>query len=153
MSKQRERTFLMLKPDAVQRGLVGDIIARFEKRGYKLVALKFMNASEDLLKRHYADLSSKSFFNGLIKYMSSGPVVPMVWEGKDVVKQGRSMLGETNPLASLPGSIRGDYSIDIGRNVCHGSDSTESAKHEISMWFTEKELVNWDSHMDTWVYE
>ncbi|KRX10242.1 Nucleoside diphosphate kinase [Pseudocohnilembus persalinus] len=153
MSGNQERTFLMIKPDGVQRGLVGEIIARFEKRGYKLVAMKFMQASEELLKEHYADLSSKSFFPGLVKYMASGPVVPMVWEGKDVVKQGRRMLGETNPLASNAGSIRGDYCIDVGRNIIHGSDAVESAQKEIALWFNEKELQNWNSSSFSWVYE
>ena len=127
MAGNQERTFIMIKPDGVQRGLVGQIIQRFEQRGYKLVALKFVQASEELLQKHYADLSSKAFFPGLIKYMGSGPVVPMVWEGKDVVKQGRAMLGQTNPLSSAPGSIRGDFCIDVGRNICHGSDAVESA--------------------------
>merc|ERR1712062_680347 len=135
MAAQKERTFIMVKPDGVQRGLVGSIIQRFEQRGYKLVAVKMMQASEDLLKQHYADLSSKPFFPGLIKYMGSGPVVPMVWEGKEVVKMGRMLLGATNPLESLPGTIRGDFCIDVGRNICHGSDAVESAKKEINLWF------------------
>ena len=122
-----ERTFIMIKPDGVARGLVADIIKRFEQRGYKLVAMKFMQASEELLNEHYADLSGKGFFPSLIKHIGSGPVVPMVWEGKDVVKQGRAMLGETDPLKSKPGSIRGDFSVDMGRNIIHGSDSVESA--------------------------
>merc|ERR1711870_176917 len=127
MAGNRERTFIMLKPDAVHRGLVGEIIKRFEQKGFKLVAMKMMHASEELLKEHYADLSSKAFFPGLVKYMGSGPVVPMVLEGLNVVKQGRRMLGETNPLASNAGSIRGDYCIDVGRNIIHGSDAVESA--------------------------
>jgi len=118
-------------------GLVGEIISRFEKRGYKLVALKLVHATEEHLKKHYADLSSKPFFPGLVKYMASGPVVAMVWQGKDVVKTGRVMLGATNPLASTPGTIRGDYAIDVGRNVCHGSDAVESAQKEIALWFPE----------------
>merc|ERR1712214_198893 len=137
----RERTFIMLKPDAVHRGLVGDIIKRFEQKGFKLVAMKFMQASEELLKEHYADLSSKGFFPGLVKYMTSGPVVPMVWEGLNVVKTGRVMLGATNPKDSAPGTIRGDFCIHVGRNICHGSDAIYSAKREIGMWFTEKELA------------
>merc|ERR1711884_74580 len=149
----RERTFIMLKPDAVQRGLVGDIIKRFEQKGFKLVAMKMMHASEDLLKQHYADLSSKGFFPGLIKYMNSGPVVPMVWEGLNVVKTGRVMLGETNPAASLPGTIRGDYCIQVGRNICHGSDAPESAAKEIALWFKDEELVKWDPVPMSWVYE
>ncbi len=126
-SPNSERTFIMIKPDGVQRGLVGTIIQRFEQRGYKLVAIKFQQASVELLQQHYADLSARPFFNGLVKYMASGPVVPMIWEGKDAVKQGRVLLGQTNPLNSAPGSIRGDFSIDTGRNLIHGSDSVESA--------------------------
>merc|ERR1719249_600832 len=122
-----ERTFIAVKPDGVQRGLIGEIIKRFEQRGYKMVAGKLMTASEDHLKNHYSDLSSKPFFPGLVKYMASGPVFAMVWEGKSVVKMGRMMLGATNPLDSLPGTIRGDFCIDVGRNICHGSDSVDSA--------------------------
>ena len=117
---------------AVHRGLIGDIIKRFEQKGFKLVAMKMMHASEDLLKQHYADLSSKPFFPGLVKYMSSGPVVPMVWEGLNVVKTGRVMLGATNPADSAPGTIRGDFCIQVGRNICHGSDAVESAAKGIS---------------------
>merc|ERR1712083_1076826 len=153
MAGNRERTFIMLKPDAVQRGLVGEIIKRFEQKGFKLVAMKMGHASEDLLKQHYADLSSKGFFPGLIKYMNSGPVVPMVWEGLNVVKTGRVMLGETNPAASLPGTIRGDYCIQVGRNICHGSDAPESAAKEIALWFKDEELVKWDPVAMSWVYE
>merc|ERR1712121_80650 len=148
-----ERTFIMIKPDGVARGLVADIIKRFEQRGYKLVAMKFMQASEELLNDHYADLSSKPFFPSLIKHIGSGPVVPMVWEGKDVVKQGRAMLGETDPLKSKPGSIRGDFSVDMGRNIIHGSDSVESAQKEIGLWFKEDELVSWTSPLHSATYE
>merc|ERR1712012_344413 len=153
MAGNRERTFIMLKPDAVQRGLVGEIIKRFEQKGFKLVAMKMMHASEELLKEHYADLSSKGFFPGLVKYMNSGPVVPMVWEGLNVVKTGRVILGETNPAASLPGTIRGDYCIQVGRNICHGSDAPESAAKEIALWFKDEELVKWDPVAMSWVYE
>merc|ERR1712060_768030 len=125
MAGNRERTFIMLKPDAVQRGLVGEIIKRFEQKGFKLVAMKMMHASVEHLEEHYADLKGKGFFPGLIKYMNSGPVVPMVWEGLNVVKTGRVMLGETNPAASAPGTIRGDFSIQVGRNMCHGSDAVD----------------------------
>merc|ERR1712224_1022000 len=153
MAGNRERTFIMLKPDAVQRGLVGEIIKRFEQKGFKLVAMKMMHASEELLKEHYADLSSKAFFPGLVKYMNSGPVVPMVWEGLNVVKTGRVMLGETNPAASAPGTIRGDFCIQVGRNICHGSDAVESAIKEIALWFKEEQLVSWDPVAMEWVYE
>jgi len=150
---ERERTFIMIKPDGVHRGLVGEIIKRFEQKGFHLVAMKFMWANESLLKQHYADLSSKPFFNGLVKYMNSGPVVPMVWEGTGVVKTGRQMLGETNPAQSLPGTTRGDYCIEVGRNICHGSDSVDSAKKEIALWFKPEEQTKWKSVEDPWLYE
>merc|ERR1711935_747379 len=153
MAGNRERTFIMLKPDAVQRGLVGEIIKRFEQKGFKLVAMKMMHASVEHLEEHYSDLKGKGFFPGLIKYMNSGPVVPMVWEGLNVVKTGRVMLGETNPAASAPGTIRGDFSIQVGRNMCHGSDAVESANKEIALWFKDEELVKWDPVTMGWVYE
>jgi len=150
----KERTFIMIKPDGVHRGIVGEIIKRFEQKGFKLVAMKFMWASEEHLKKHYADLSSKPFFPGLVKYMASGPVVPMVWEGKNVVKTGRIMLGETDPFKSSPGTIRGDFCIEVGRNICHGGDSVESANKEIDLWFgKEKEVVDWTQASVNWVYE
>ena len=118
-----------------------------------MVAIKTVQASKEHLAKHYCDLAEKSFFNGLVSYMSSGPVVPMVWEGVEVVKIGREMLGETNPLKSNPGSIRGDFCIDIGRNICHGSGSVESAMREISLWFNEDELVKYTKSSEDWVYE
>ncbi|KAI7866284.1 nucleoside diphosphate kinase [Spinellus fusiger] len=130
-----EQTYIMIKPDGVARGLVGEIIKRFEQRGYQLAALELLNPTKELLEEHYQDLKGKGFFNGLISYMHSGPVVGMVWVGKDVVKIGRKMLGETNPLASAAGTIRGDFCIEVGRNICHGSDSVESAQREIALWF------------------
>jgi nucleoside-diphosphate kinase len=153
MAQERERSFIMVKPDGVQRGLVGEIIKRFEQKGFKLVAMKFTWASEDLLKKHYADLSSRPFFGGLVKYMSSGPVVPMVWEGLNVVKTGRQILGETDPAKSLPGTIRGDFCIEVGRNIIHGSDGVESAKKEINLWFKPEELIKWKPCEDPWLYE
>ncbi|XP_034567910.1 nucleoside diphosphate kinase 3 isoform X2 [Notolabrus celidotus] len=147
-----ERTFIAIKPDGVQRKLVGEIMHRFEKKGFKLVGLKLVQASEDLLKKHYWDLRSKPFFRALMSYMSSGPVVAMVWEGLDVVKTGRKMLGETNPADSLPGTIRGDYCVEVGRNVIHGSDSVESAQKEISLWFSQSELQCWEDSSRHWIY-
>ncbi|GAA6021665.1 hypothetical protein JCM11491_001351 [Sporobolomyces phaffii] len=147
-----EQTYIMIKPDGVQRGLVGEIIARFEKRGYKLAALKMVQPTTEHLEKHYADLAGKGFFKGLISYMASGPVVAMVWEGKDAVKTGRVILGATNPLASAPGTIRGDYAIDVGRNVCHGSDAVESAQKEIALWFPEGVLQH-TLASEKWVYE
>ena len=152
-SKNAERTFIMIKPDGVQRGLVGKIISRFERRGYQLAGMKLLSPGEEHFEKHYADLKEKKFFPGLIKYVTSGPVVAMVWQGKDAVKQGRAMLGETDPLKSKPGSIRGDFSIDIGRNIIHGSDSVDSAKDEMNLWFKEDELINWSHHSHGWLYE
>lgn len=151
--KTLERTFIMIKPDGVQRGLVGEIIKRFERRGYLLSGMKLTRPGQDHFEQHYADLKEKKFFPGLIKYVTAGPVVAMVWEGKDAVKQGRAMLGETDPLKSAPGSIRGDFSIDIGRNIIHGSDSLDSAKDEIKLWFKDDELIDWKPSTFDWIYE
>ncbi|XP_075229998.1 nucleoside diphosphate kinase [Lycorma delicatula] len=153
MAANKERTFLMVKPDGVQRGLVGKIIKRFENKGFKLVAMKFTWPSEELLKQHYKDLEGRPFFPGLVKYMSSGPVVPMVWEGLNVVKTGRFMLGETNPKDSNPGTLRGDYCVQVGRNIIHGSDSVDSANKEIDLWFKKDELISWQPATSAWIYE
>ncbi|EKM82984.1 hypothetical protein AGABI1DRAFT_82677 [Agaricus bisporus var. burnettii JB137-S8] len=147
-----ERTYIMIKPDGVQRGLVGKIIARFEERGFKIVALKMAHPTEDHLRKHYADLANKPFFPGLVKYMASGPVIAIVFEGLDAVKTGRAMLGATNPLASPIGSIRGDFALAVGRNICHGSDSVESANKEIDLWFPEG-ITSWKSVYEGWLYE
>ncbi|KAI1884784.1 hypothetical protein AGOR_G00230070 [Albula goreensis] len=148
-----ERTFIAVKPDGVHRRLVGEIIRRFERKGFQLVGLKLMQAKEGLLREHYWDLRDKPFFNGLIRYMGSGPVVAMVWQGMDVVKTARKMLGETNPADSLPGTIRGDYCVEVGRNVIHGSDSVESAQREISLWFRQNELTCWEDSSEHWIYK
>ena len=149
---QAESTYVMVKPDGVQRGLVGSIIGRFEQRGYQLKGLKLFQASEELLRQHYKDLTEKKFFPSLLEYMLSGPVCCMVWEGTNAVKVGRQMLGATNPQESNPGTIRGDFALDVGRNVCHGSDSVENAELEIKLWFGDG-LTEWDSHSEAWVYE
>ncbi|KAI1284678.1 nucleoside diphosphate kinase [Xylaria sp. FL0933] len=148
-----EQTFIAIKPDGVQRGLIGPIISRFENRGYKLVAIKLTSPGKAHLEQHYADLKDKPFFAGLVEYMNSGPICAMVWEGRDAVKTGRTLLGATNPLASLPGTIRGDFAIDVGRNVCHGSDSVESAQKEIALWFKDGEIQSWKSAQASWIYE
>lgn len=153
MAGNKERTFIMVKVDGVERGIIGEIMTRFEKRGFKLVAAKFVKADEDHIKQHYSDLSSKPFYSKLCKFASSGPVFAMVWEGLDAVKTGRKMLGETNPLDSAPGTIRGDYCIHIGRNIVHGSDSVDGAQKEISLWFEDKELVDWTPTSHQWLYE
>ncbi|KAH9853998.1 nucleoside diphosphate kinase [Lenzites betulinus] len=147
-----ERTYIMVKPDGVQRGIVGNIISRFEARGFKLVALKLVHATPEHLEKHYADLAGKAFFPGLIKYMAAGPVVAMVWEGLDAVKTGRVMLGATNPLASAPGTIRGDFALAVGRNICHGSDSVENAEKEIKLWFPEG-TVQYVNDQAKWIFE
>mmetsp|Transcript_30816 Transcript_30816/g.65109 ORF Transcript_30816/g.65109 Transcript_30816/m.65109 type:complete len:150 (+) Transcript_30816:59-508(+) len=147
-----ERTYIMIKPDGVQRGLIGDIIKRFEQKGFKLIAMKLTAPGQAHMENHYADLSSKKFFTGLIEYMCSGPVCAMVWEGANVVLEGRKMLGATMPSESACGTIRGDFCIEVGRNVCHGSDAVESAEHEIAMWFPEG-VCAWVSCEQKWVYE
>jgi nucleoside-diphosphate kinase len=133
--------------------LVGKVITRFEERGYKLVGLKAIAPSKEMAEKHYDDLKERPFFGGLVKYISSGtPVVAMVWEGKDVIKQGRSMIGATNPLESAPGTIRGQYCISVGRNIIHGSDSFESAEKEIGLWFGKAgELIEWTPANVDWV--
>jgi nucleoside-diphosphate kinase len=153
MAGNDERTYIMVKPDGVQRGLIGEIIGRFEQRGYQLKALKLIQPTEALLKEHYNELVTKSFFPRLLEYMLSGPVCAMVWEGKGVVATGRMMLGATNPQASAPGTIRGDYCIDVGKNICHGSDSVENAQREIGLWFSPEDLLAWESHTTPWLYE
>ncbi|EGN96010.1 hypothetical protein SERLA73DRAFT_185505 [Serpula lacrymans var. lacrymans S7.3] len=152
MASVKERTYIMVKPDGVQRNLVGEIIGRFEKRGFKLTALKLVHASPEHLEKHYADLAGKPFFPGLIKYMASGPVVAMVWEGLDAVKTGRVMLGATNPLQSPVGSIRGDFALAVGRNICHGSDSVENAEKEIKLWFPEG-TIQYSLAQESMIYE
>jgi nucleoside-diphosphate kinase len=147
-----ERTYIMIKPDGVQRGLIGKIIARFEEKGFKLQAMKLASPPRSLLESHYADLSTKKFFPGLIDYMMSGPVCCMVWEGEGAVKTGRVMLGATKPSDSAPGTIRGDYCLTVGRNICHGSDSVENAEGEIALWFPEG-VSAWVSHSQPWLYE
>ena len=153
MEGQKERTYIMIKPDGVQRGLVGKIIQRFEDKGFKIVGLKLVTPSKSLLEQHYKDLATKPFFPGLVEYVGSGPVCAMVWDGTDAVKTGRKMLGETRPFESAPGTIRGDFAIDVGRNIIHGSDSVESANHEIGLWFKEDELSSWTLNHHKWIYE
>jgi len=152
MPSNAEQTLVIIKPDGVQRGLVGIIISRFEQKGFKLVAMKMMQASTSLLSAHYADLSERPFYPGLIKYMCSGPVVPMVWQGPPgIIKTVRTMMGTTDPAAAGPGTIRGDYSVTMGRNLVHGSDSVESAEKEVNMWFPDSERVQWKQAAEEWI--
>ncbi|MCY1050099.1 nucleoside-diphosphate kinase [Mammaliicoccus sciuri] len=148
-----ERTFLMIKPDAVQRNLIGEVVSRLERKGLKLVAAKLFQANEELAKEHYAEHVEKPFFNDLVSFITSGPVFAMVIEGKNVVEVTRTLVGETNPTKAAPGTIRGDYGIDLGRNIIHGSDSNESAEREIGLWFDQSELNDYKLNNENWVYE
>ncbi|MEB6255046.1 nucleoside-diphosphate kinase [Mammaliicoccus sciuri] len=148
-----ERTFLMIKPDAVQRNLIGEVVSRLERKGLKLVAAKLFQANEELAKEHYAEHVEKPFFNDLVSFITSGPVFAMVVEGKNVVEVTRTLVGETNPTKAAPGTIRGDYGIDLGRNIIHGSDSNESAEREIGLWFDQSELNDYKLDNENWVYE
>ncbi|XP_054442709.1 nucleoside diphosphate kinase, mitochondrial [Pteronotus mesoamericanus] len=139
----RERTLVAVKPDGVQRRLVGDVIRRFERRGFKLVGMKMLQAPESILAEHYHDLRRKPFYPALISYMSSGPVVAMVWEGPNVVCTSRAMIGHTDSAEAAPGTIRGDFSFHISRNIIHASNSVEEAQREIQLWFQSNELVDW----------
>lgn len=147
-----ERTFIAIKPDVVQRGLISEIINRFERKGYKLVAIKLVIPTKEFAEKHYDDLKGRPFFNGLCDFLSSGPVVAMVWEGQGVIKYARKLIGATSPHNSEPGTIRGDLAISVGRNIIHGSDGPETAKTEISLWFKPEELVNYSS-TEKWLYE
>lgn len=148
-----EKTFLMVKPDGVQRGLIGEIVTRFEKKGLKLLAGKIMVVTEEQAKTHYIEHESKPFFGSLISYITSGPVFAMVWEGKDSVALTRSMIGATKPTDAAPGTIRGDYAVEMSRNLIHGSDSVESAEREIANMFKADELVTYEQATAKWLYE
>ena len=148
-----ERTFIMLKPDAVQRGLAGEMIARFEKKGFKLVGMKLIQVDRALAEEHYAEHRGKGFFEPTVSYIMSSPVVALVWEGKNVVALARELMGATNPANANPGSIRGMYAMDISRNVIHGSDSVTSAEREIALYFKSEELVDYRKASDEWLSE
>jgi nucleoside-diphosphate kinase len=143
----------MVKPDGVQRNLVGEIIRRFETKGYKLVGLKLMSVPQEFAEKHYDALKDKPFFPGLVRFIGSSPVVAMVWEGENVVVTSRQMIGATNPHAAVPGTIRGDYGVSVGRNIIHGSDAIETAAREIDLWFSSEELTSWDTAIAAWLYE
>ena len=148
-----ERTFIAIKPDGVQRGLVGEIVQRFERKGYKLVAMKMVRPTRAFAEKHYADLNGRPFFAGLVEYFTSGPVVAMVFEGRHAIKNGRALVGATNPADAAPGSVRGDLCVDVGRNIIHGSDSPEAAAHEISLWFSAAEIARHELSTVAWIYE
>ncbi len=147
-----EKTFLMVKPDGVQRNLIGEIVQRFEKKGFKLVGAKLMNISTELAEKHYGEHKEKPFFGELVEFITSGPVFAMVWEGENVIATARNMMGTTNPAEAAPGTVRGDYGMTVGKNIIHGSDSPESAEREINLFFDEKELVTYEKIDATWIY-
>ena len=148
-----QRTLIIVKPDAVQRGLIGAVLGRLEARGLKLVGLKLMAVDDALARRHYAVHEGKPFFAGLIQYISSSPVVVGVFEGRDAVTVVRATVGATNPVDAPPGTIRGDLALEIGRNLIHASDSPETAASEVALWFRPEELVGWERATDRWVFE
>lgn len=147
-----EKTFLMVKPDGVQRQLIGQIVSRFEQKGLKLIGAKLMKISEELAQQHYGEHKEKPFFSELVQFITSGPVFAMVWEGENAIEIARQMMGKTNPKDALPGTIRGDFGLTVGKNVIHGSDSPESAEREIQLFFKAEELVEYDREIDAWIY-
>ncbi|KAJ8768529.1 hypothetical protein K2173_022629 [Erythroxylum novogranatense] len=149
---EMERTFIAIKPDGVQRGLIAEIISRFERKGFKLVGIKVVVPTKEFAQKHYHDLKERPFFNGLCEFLSSGPVIAMVWEGEGVIHYGRKLIGATDPQKSEPGTIRGDLAVVVGRNIIHGSDGPETAKDEISLWFKPEELVSYTSNAEKWLY-
>jgi nucleoside-diphosphate kinase len=148
-----ERTLILVKPDGVQRGLTGEIIGRFERRGLKLVGLKFLQMSQELAENHYAVHKERPFYNSLVEYITSGPVVAMVWAGNDAIAAARATMGATNPVQAAPGTIRGDLGLEIGRNLVHGSDSPENAVKEVNLFFDTAELVHWSRSSESWISE
>lgn len=149
----KERTFVMIKPDAVQRGLVGEIISRLERKGIKLVAMKLVSVSRELAEKHYGVHRGKPFFEPTVKYITSSPVVAMVLEGNNAIELVRSMMGKTDPQQAAMGTIRGDYGQFIGRNIVHGSDSKDTAEFEINLWFKPKEIADYKRIDEEWLTE
>jgi nucleoside-diphosphate kinase len=148
-----ERTLIIIKPDAVQRGLTGEIIRRFEQRGLRIAGMKFMAVERALAEQHYAIHRGKPFYGSLVNYITSAPVVVMALEGTNAVAAARGTIGATNPADATAGSIRGDLGLEIGRNLVHGSDSVENGEQEIALWFKPAELINWERNTDPWIFE
>ena len=146
-----EKTFLMVKPDGVQRNLIGEIVGRFEKKGFQLVGSKLMQITPELAAEHYGEHKERPFFGELVDFITSGPVFAMVWEGENVISVGRLMTGATNPKESAPGTIRGDFAVTVGKNIIHGSDSSDSAVREIGLFFKEEELVSYTKDANNWI--
>ncbi len=147
-----ERTFLMVKPDGVQRNLIGEIVSRFEKKGFQLVGAKLMSIPNELAEEHYGEHKERPFFGELVSFITSGPVFAMVWQGENVIATARQMMGVTNPKDAAPGTIRGDFGLIVGKNVIHGSDSPASAEREIGLFFKEEELVDYSKLINQWIY-
>jgi nucleoside-diphosphate kinase len=148
-----ERSLIIIKPDAVQRGLIGEIITRFERRGLRMVAMKFMQIPEELARRHYSVHEGKPFYEGLVSYITSAPVVVMILEGKDAIQVARRTMGATNPAEAAPGTIRADFGVEIGRNLVHGSDGPETAEFETALFFDESEIAEWRRDLEPWITE
>ena len=148
-----ERTLVLVKPDGVQRGLIGEVINRLEQRGLKLVGMKLMEVDDALARQHYGEHVDRPFFGGLVEFITSAPVVAMAWEADEAVEAVRNTMGQTNPTSSPPGTIRGDLGLDIGRNLVHGSDSPESAQRELSLFFSDGELLDYTRSNDPWIKE
>lgn len=148
-----ERSLVLVKPDGVQRALIGEVISRLERRGLRLVAAKFMQVSRELADTHYAIHQGKSFYEGLISYITSAPVMAMVWEGPNAVAAIRQTMGATRPTEAAPGSLRHDFALEVGRNLTHASDTVENGVNEVALWFRDEELVNWSREVDRWVFE
>ena len=149
----QERTFIAIKPDGVQRGFISEIIGRFERKGFKLVALKQLIPSKELAQKHYGVHKDRPFFSDLVDFISSGPVIAMVWEGEGVISSARKMIGATKPLEADPGTIRGDLAVNIGRNIIHGSDGPDTASFEINLWFNNGEICDWNPSDSIWRIE
>lgn len=148
-----ERSLVLVKPDGVQRALIGEVISRLERRGLRLVAARFLHVSRDLAETHYAIHKGKPFYDGLISYITSAPVMAMVWEGPNAVAAIRQTMGATRPTEAAPGSLRHDFALEVGRNLTHASDSVENGEKEVALWFTKSELVDWKRDVDRWVFE
>jgi nucleoside-diphosphate kinase len=148
-----EKTFVMVKPDGVERGLIGEVIARLERRGLRLIAAKFMWVSQDLAEKHYAIHKGKPFYEELIKYITSAPVLAMIWGGPNAVAAVRQTMGSTRPTEAAPGSLRHDFALMVGRNLTHASDSVENGELEAALWFNADELVEWSREVDRWIFE
>lgn len=147
-----ERTLILIKPDGVQRGLIGDIISRIEKRGFKLAGLKLLHVSEELAEKHYAEHKDRPFFLNLVKFITSAPLVAIAVEGPNAIAQMRKMMGSTNPQEAAPGTVRGDYALAMSYNIIHGSDGPESAARELKLFFNDGELVTYNRNVDTWIF-